>query len=417
MVKKKATKDADFSVLMIGQRRAGKSSMLSSMLKSMDRLCEETGFRFTADRNTEVLMQKKMSQMERIFYLYQKGDIFSTQAGEKDGEVYGLWSTETIYYRFRLGLKDRKKTKKDYTVEFIDIRGEDMLSDMEDEGSTVIDLMGRCAVIMIAVDTPALMEGKWKKGYGENHNRVNVPDNIYNCIATADARMRKKLKKGQELPPKLVLFVPLKCEKYYHQGEMEKVKGALKEGYQGLFLLLKGRGEYSVAITPILTLGDVVFHHYQTRELPGGRQVTEMWGDEYGESMRGTPKAPMFAFRDVDRPCFSPKYCEQPLMYLLAYIMSVTGKLEKLEGWQRKKDKQAGIFGKTASIAKHLLLIYLFGVFYIGFWGIRCAMDDKTFLDEAEKAGRLVKFSGEGYELVQDQLNLRKIGEGAMQEV
>lgn len=186
MRRMKGTKDADFSILMTGQRRTGKSSMLSSMLKSMDRLCEETGFRFTADKDTEILMRTKLSQLEQIFYLYEKGELFSTQTGEKDGEIYGQWSAETIYYRFCLGSKDRKKAKRDYTVEFIDIRGKDMLSDMEQDGSTVIDLMGRCSVIMIAVDTPALMEGKWKKGYGENHGRVNVPDNIYNSIASAD---------------------------------------------------------------------------------------------------------------------------------------------------------------------------------------------------------------------------------------
>lgn len=397
-------RQADFTVLMIGQRRTGKSSVLSAMLKSMERLGNETGFQFTADEDTGVLMQKKLSHLEKIFYTYDKDEKFTTLEGSRNGIDYGLMTEETLLYRFHIGLKDQKKKKKDYIIDFLDIRGEDMLSDIEEEGKGVKDYIGKCSVIMVAVDSPALMEGRWKKGYGEFHDRVNSPDNVYESMSVADMKMRSKLEEGQKLPPKLVLFVPLKCEKYYWSQQMGKLNQALKEGYKNLLAFFEGHEEYSVAITPILTLGDVVFDHYKTKELPSGKMVVEMFKEEGESSMRNTPKAPLFSFRDVERPKFSPQYCEQPLMYLLAYVLSVTGNIESME----LKKKQAGIFGKAVKVLEHGILFYLFGVFYIAFLGIRSVMKDKKFMEQVRNVVTKIKLSGDGYEMLQDNLGLKK---------
>lgn len=401
---KKKTNDADFTVLMIGQRRTGKSSVLSAMLRSMEKLSDQTGFQFTADPDTKLLMKRKLSQLENIFYVHERDELFSTLEGNKNDVKYGEMTDETLFYRFYLGLRDKKKSKIDYTVEFVDVRGEDMLSDIEEEGHTIKDRIERCSIIMIAVDSPALMEGKWKKGYGEHHNKVNLPDNIYDCISIADAKMREKLKDDQTLPPKLVLFVPLKCEKYYYGNEMDRLNEALKTGYENLFSFLEVHEEYSVAITPILTLGDVVFDHYKTKTLPSGKEVVEMFGEDTIESMRSTPKAPLFSFRKVERPKFSPRYCEQPLMYLLAYILSVTGNMQK----SQDEKKRQGMLENIGKFIKHAFLYYLFGVFYVAFLGIRAAMNDKSFMEQVKRVVSHVKLSGEGYELVLDHIGLKK---------
>lgn len=404
MKKKKETKDADFTVLMIGQRRTGKSSVLSAMLRSMEKLRDQTGFQFIADEDTQLLMKTKLSHLENIFYVHERDEVFSTLEGNKDHIEYGVETYQTLFYRFHLSLQDKKKSGNDYIIEFVDIRGEDMLSDIEEEGHTIKDQIEKCSIIMIAIDSPALMEGKWKKGYGEHHDKVNIPDNIYDCITVADAKMRGKLKENQTLPPKLILFVPLKCEKYYYQNEMGKLNEALKKGYGNLFSFLEAHNEYSAAVTPILTLGDVVFDHYKTKKLPSGKEVVELIGDEALESMRNTPKAPLFSFRKIERPKFSPKYCEQPLMYLLAYVMSVTGSIKELE----KKKKQQGIMANVTKIVKHTFFYVLFGVFYIAFLGIRAVMNDKPFLEQAGKVISQVKLDGDGYELVLDNLGLKK---------
>ena len=123
-MKQKKT-EPDFTILMIGQRRTGKSSVLSAMLRSMEKLSELTGFEFSADENTEIFMRKKLSQLEKIFYAHKHDEVFSTLHGSKNGFDYGVMTDEAISYLFYLGVKDKKKSKNTYLVEFVDIRGED----------------------------------------------------------------------------------------------------------------------------------------------------------------------------------------------------------------------------------------------------------------------------------------------------
>lgn len=399
------TNEPEFTVLMIGQRRAGKSSVLAAMLKSMEKLESTTGFQFLADGDTQLLMDKKAAHLEKIFYAHADDEEFTTLQGTKNNIDYGLMSDVSLSYRFSLGLKDPQKRKQTYSIEFVDIRGEDMLSDLESGDTTVIDRIGKASIIMIAVDSPALMEGKWKKGYGEFHDRVNIPDNIYESITKADARMREKLEDNQKLPPKLVLFVPLKCEKYYYDNDMVKLNEAVKKGYENIFAFFKAHKEYSVAIAPILTLGDVVFSRYETRQLASGKEVVDTFKDGVADSMRYTPRSPLFKFRDVPKPKFSPMFCEQPLMYLLAYVLGATGKLKEAE--EAAKKQRRGFFGKVVNLVKHAVLFYLFGIWYAAFLGVRALMQDKSFMNQARVAVKYVKFTGHGYELVHDNMGLK----------
>lgn len=158
-----AEKEPDFQVLMIGQRRTGKSSVLSAMLKSIDKLTADTGICIeAADPETRVLMQKKLSQLQLIFDIFRLGETFSTLSGEAEGGAYSPPNDETISYRFHMYLNNREDSSKSYMVEFVDIRGEDMMSDLSDRSQTVLEQISRSSVVIVAVDAPALME-VWKE--------------------------------------------------------------------------------------------------------------------------------------------------------------------------------------------------------------------------------------------------------------
>ena len=190
---------------------------------------------------------------------------------------------------------------------------------------------------------------------------------------------------------------------------MDKLKEAVKKGYANLFTFLAGCEEYSVAITPILTLGDVVFSRYETRQLANGREVVDTFKDGVPESMIATPKAPLFKFRDAAKPRFSPKYCEQPLMYLLAHVLGMAGAIEKLEEEEKKQKQKKGLWGKVKNVVKHAFWYWLFGLFYVAFLGVRTLMQDKPCLNKVKDAVQCVKFEGDGYELVQDNIGLKAV--------
>ena len=416
-------READFTVLMLGARRTGKSSMLSSMINSMDRLCAETGFRFAASEATKTLMNTKQSQLQNIFHAFLGQEEFCTQEGIYDDIVFSEATYDDIGYRFVLelaetGEKSAKKSKKNIIIDFVDSMGESLTENPADGGNRSIgDWISQSAVILIAIDAPALMEGRnSKNSFGTFHEAVNLPDLIYNHIANADSDMRSALQEGQQLSPKLILFVPLKCEKYYYDKtplmSINDLRECVREGYRNLFTFFKSRTEYTVAITPILTLGDVVFDHYKTRtiKLANGmeRQIPIMYGEDREDltaaSMCDIPRYPMFHFRN-EQPSFSPRYCEQPLLYLLAYICCVTELIAK------KEKKKGTLLKKTAFWSTIFILGGAVGV--LGVKGAQLLMkaltDDPAMNRALQKVTENIKFDQEdGYDLVYDNLGLRK---------
>ena len=404
MVSTNEQNEADFRILMIGQRRTGKSSVLSAMLKKMQSLKTETGFQFEADPDTEILMRTKLSNLERIFYLYQRDETFSTLMGEKDGEDYSSMTDVAVYYKFFLSLAKDQKGEK-YSVEFTDIRGEDMLSSMGKEDEKVSERFKKSNIILIAVDSPALME--YNGNYAE---AVNAPDNIYECIKDADFASRKEFGDDKSIPPKMVLFVPLKCEKYYHENRMRELVEALKSRYKNVLAFLGARKEYTVVVTPILTLGEVVFHDYETVTGRNGKKRPRLLRDEdknVPETMRNIPKSPLFRFRSQNSS-FSPQFCEQPLLYILAYVMSMEKYIQEMEKREAKKQNRFSVL----NLLKHAALFYFFGLFYVAFLGAQHMLANKDFKVQAVKTLNehiILDDPDKGYVILQDNMNLKGV--------
>ena len=107
---------------------------------------------------------------------------------------------------------------------------------------------------------------------------------------------------------KLILLVPLKCEKYYFEKRMNEVNDAVKNAYQNLLTAISGFEMIACAITPILTIGGVEFDKFST--------------DSYGmvaKNENGLPQAAYYKFY-AKNPNLKPMFCVQPLYYILSYI-------------------------------------------------------------------------------------------------
>ena len=121
---------------------------------------------------------------------------------------------------------------------------------------------------------------------------------------------------------KLILFVPLKCERYAHDKRMDDIAKRVKEVYSDLILFCKEKNVASV-VAPILTLGGIEFDAMKS-----------------SNDFVGISTIPEYRMYEKD-PKYKPRFCVQPMYYLMLYAASysewskehLTGFREKIQDW------------------------------------------------------------------------------------
>ncbi len=302
----KNTKDENdvYTVLMMGARRVGKTSMLSAMVACMEALSAQTGVKFEPDKDTRIrldanknettaseVITDKLHNLMELYEKYEGQEKFETQ-------YTSAQTVSNTVYDFSMILGDKADDR--LKLQFVDIRGEAIR-----EAELVEDLKNSSS-LLIAVDTPALME-EMKDGVGIGHPNINITDVrlftfIQDFLKNDDPKMK--------IPKmKMVLFVPIKCERYYYDNRLNEVAEAIQKAYKNSFTYMNNNENVAVAITPILTLGDIVFKEYGITYAKNGNRVIKSDTPCYYE-FRKDESNPDF------KPAFSPRFCEQPLAYI-----------------------------------------------------------------------------------------------------
>ena len=168
-------------------------------------------------------------------------------------------------------------------------------------------------VIIIAIDSVLLMEENENPDGLGKFNSQNAVENVTNFV--------KSFMQPEDTinNHKMVLFVPLKCEKYYWENEdkdsiyydcgMKKLNEAVRRAYKDLidfFQKPNNKQYFDVAILPILTIGGIQFY-----EFTADKNATKVQSGEM-EFEYCIP-------RGADKPKFQPLNCEQPLIYALLF--------------------------------------------------------------------------------------------------
>ena len=362
---------ADFNILMFGSRRAGKSSILASMISSFDQLGLDLEHRISlkASKDTQFLLEGKKTELQDIFRK-GKGETVRWHVDENP--------TDNSYeYEFEMSIRESSKS---YTINFMDIPGE-WLKQPEKEKRLIKEL-DNCQIVIIAIDTPHLMEEK-----GRFHDAFNIPKDI--------SRMVKAIR-NQKLQ-RMFLLVPIKCEKYYHEGRMDEVREAVKKGYSSLLVELdkrnrhkKPEAKHTVAITPILTLGGVVFDTFERNKQ--GMIETFAKNPKFG-ALVFRPKVAYYKLYDP-APHFAPKFCEQPVLYLLCFILRTA----KLAG--KTNDEKLG--DVLRALRASLFAIFGDAKALKEIWAN--VFTDVKLLESAEKTRTYLKTEGDGYEFLHNPL-------------
>lgn len=275
---------ADINVLMVGGRRTGKSSMLAAMDKCcVEKLDDMPGVDVVCTSGSSMLCDK-INELNDYFELpqYQEQNFFKPDDTPSDNSA-------EYEYEIRLNAH-----ATGFTLRFHDAPGE--FYDKPEHREKVEKLVRNSQVFLIAVDTPHLLEEQDEvTEIGAGHKFFNRPDEITRLMKTAFTTSRQH---------RLVLFVPMKCEKYYYAKKMDKVREAVHRGYADLIAYLKSaqiNQMCTIAITPILTIGGAQFFRF-------GGDVRNIGQYRYlgGEQRK-----------------YDPRYCEQPLLMVLRYVISV----------------------------------------------------------------------------------------------
>lgn len=214
-------------------------------------------------------------------------------------------------------------------INFIDIPGEWFIN--AEFESKVKDVLRSSQILLIAIDSPHLMEAEGK--YHEIYNRAEV--------------ITEQIKQAFQgsLEPRMVLFVPMKCEKYKNRGRMKELTDRVLEGYEELITYLTAAGDgrlYTVAISPCITMGGCEFLRFVLPTDEEGNYET----DENGEILPDISIDPATGHRIMNWRAqyryltdedgdhyYEPKDCEQPLLYLLTYYTRILHLQCQNGGW------------------------------------------------------------------------------------
>lgn len=348
----------DFNILMLGGRRTGKTSVLASMISCFNKITSGDNFKITAKSDTHIRLSNRLIDLNEMFQ-FNMSDSFLIPESPTAG---------SDYFEFTVSIAGKND---EYNMRFTDIPGENLYSDPD----AVTEEISKNQIIIIAIDTVHLMEEKGR--FALSYNRVF---DLTSCIKSSTI--------DRNVGDKLILFVPLKCEKYFLNNQMEEVKTKIKETYSELFGYFGAdniKKYFTVAITPILTVGEVIFDRFGRDENGHILVNKEQGSSEYMRPMLAYYKYASSSSR------FNPQFCEQPVLFILTFIAMFAQK--------HSRNKPASIFLHVFAIPFGILGLPLVAL-------INKIVQDINFQNYVKGLKVYLKRDKDGYEIVQNPLSM-----------
>jgi len=276
----------ELKITMLGSTGVGKTSLLTAMYDQFANNIGKTDLLLTPDDESSDILQERLIELKGLLDNFEsKGGI-----GATTGDPDNLRS-----FIFGLGRKGKSPSLqlnfRDYPGGYHLDKEEVTPEQKQSRRQFVKNLLTECVAVLIPIDAPALMEKN-----GKYHDLINRPQQIRNLFETG----------YQDLDsPRLVILAPVRCEKYMQNEKLSlELIDRIKEEYKGLLDLFGSEllSPYiSVIVTPVQTVGSVIFSRIEMRE-----------------------DSPHFMFRKTSHDArYSPKDSEQPLRYLLRFLLKL----------------------------------------------------------------------------------------------
>jgi hypothetical protein len=275
----------ELQITMLGPTGVGKTTLLTAIYEQFESNVGLTNLQLTPDDDSVAILQDRLIELKSLLDVFEARGRMGIQGTEAVAGPESLRS-----FTFGLG---KKGTAPSLLLRFCDYPGgyhEAKASAIEKK--FVNELVRESAAVLIAIDTPALMERQ-----GKYHEKINRPSQIKDLFKAAYQDLES---------PRMVIFAPVKCEKYLKTDKT--TKELLERVRQGYDLLIQHFNSEQLSpwivniITPIQTVGSVHFSRLEVDE----------------------QNNPRFYFRKIRHDAeYSPQDSEQPLRYLLRFLLKL----------------------------------------------------------------------------------------------
>ena len=267
-------------IAMMGPRAVGKTTILTAVFNETKTSIATTMLKLTDRGDTGKELQDRLYWLKSVFKKQDMDKMSRPNAG--------LAATATEHlFQFSFGILGKDPS---IDLEIKDFPGEYVVTEPE----RVKSFINESTAIFIAIDTPHLMEQDGK--FNEVKNKTTIVTHFF-----------KEALEGID-SEKLVILIPLKCEKYFWEKRMEEVLNRVESTYADLISLFRKNMMICCTVSPILTLGDVVFENFKYDAM-GNVEL----------DVDGTPNLVRYKFVG-EQPKYSPRFCSQPLYATLSFL-------------------------------------------------------------------------------------------------
>lgn len=343
------------NVLMLGARRAGKSTLLASLVQSI------MGGTFCKYLNVEDCTEYLPGE-ETLREKYLELQLLANPAVGK--EISPDTGASSIFkdYRLKISIPD---CKGDLTIVFTDGNGEFIeLDNTTEYADKLKEKVASYDIILVAIDTPFLMEAVNKENrlcnepINKKHNQIPALQTILTNVDDGEGKIARQ-----------IIFAPIKCEKWLKAGRFQDVVDRVKTAYNVVLCNLSGYTNIEIGILPVQTVGNITFTTHRTAHIlvQNGEEIRCSPIDSSGERLllydgnivekdkndilnldsrmqSGAIRFPYSWFKVEDKK-YSPRNCDMLAFYILRFVIAKT-----IEAKDRQNKKSNSIW-KTIALA------------------------------------------------------------------
>lgn len=409
--------DARLNVFMVGGRRCGKTTVLSRIYDHFNEVLRhdapgETNLLTSSLQGSDIPhLEAARDAIYKIFYDNDYSSDFIVEDYNPTNDISEIQFKLTP----SIGRQALSVCFRDIPGEWCNGRSADGNETVTAKGfdgeectksplDFVVDYLKASNVAIIAIDTPAMMEENG--AFNNTVNRIGPITEAFRSIVDAGG--------NENITDKLILFVPLKCEKYVVKPDgsinndgMIKVTEKVKESYHELIDFLKRTNplneSVSAAILPIVTIKEVLWARFGCYWEGKKSSIYDDLGRLRLFPTKYDSKNVLFSyfsFRNQkqhqrvldarDGKKAGSEFCEQPLVYALVYSMNLYLYRLKYPAQQNR--------GFFEQMGRYLIEIYD---------SIANLFSESTdFRTEAQRLSSSKMKRGNGFEIIQDARHL-----------